>query len=130
MLAESIESCSTSPTHKDWESVLLDAGYRFAAFDGINRFYVDEGYEHLIPTLAYPISALDHFVKASMHDLKSSSIGRSRSFEKRRVRRRGCAGRSTWRKPSLRGQGTHSTSSTARKPGASAGSSREWRVPF
>ena len=68
VLAESIESCSISPRHKDWESVLLDAGYRFAAFDGINRFYVDEGYEHLIPSLAYPISALDHFVKASTHE--------------------------------------------------------------
>ena len=30
-----MESCSTSPTHENWESVLLDADYQFAAFDGI-----------------------------------------------------------------------------------------------
>jgi FkbM family methyltransferase len=81
VLAESIESCSTSPTHKDWESVLLDAGYRFAAFDGINRFYVDEGYEDLIPTLAYPISALDHFVKASTNE---PEVKLDRTFEELR----------------------------------------------
>jgi FkbM family methyltransferase len=68
VIAEAIESCSSSPTHKAWESVLLDAGYRFAAFDGINRFYVDQGHDHLIPTLGYPISALDHFVTAPTHD--------------------------------------------------------------
>ena len=68
VIAEAIESCSTSLTHDNWESVLLDAGYRFAAFDGINRFYVDQGHDHLIPILAYPISALDHFVTSSRHD--------------------------------------------------------------
>jgi FkbM family methyltransferase len=70
VIAEAIESWSTSPTHETWENVLLDAGYQFAAFDGINRFYVDESHEHLIPILAYPISALDRFVTASMRDLE------------------------------------------------------------
>jgi FkbM family methyltransferase len=68
VIAEAVESCSTSPTHENWESLLLDAGYRFAAFDGINRFYVDRGHDHLIPILAYPISALDRFVTVAMHD--------------------------------------------------------------
>jgi len=71
VIAEAVESCSTSPTHENWESVLLEAGYRFAAFDGINRFYVEQGHDRLIPILAYPISALDRFVTASMHDLKA-----------------------------------------------------------
>jgi FkbM family methyltransferase len=70
VIAEAIESWSTTPTHENWESVLLDSGYRFAAFDGINRFYVDRSYEHLIPILAYPVSAMDRFVTASMHDLE------------------------------------------------------------
>jgi FkbM family methyltransferase len=69
VVVESIESCSSTTTHDDWEGVLLDAGYRFAAFDGINRFYVDRSHEQFIPILGYPISALDHFVRASTHDL-------------------------------------------------------------
>jgi FkbM family methyltransferase len=68
VIAEAVESWSTSPTHEKWESVLLDAGYRFAAFDGINRFYVDQDHVQLIPILAYPISALDRFVTASVRD--------------------------------------------------------------
>jgi FkbM family methyltransferase len=65
VIVEAIESCSTASTYENWESVLLDAGYRFAAFDGINRFYVADGHEKLIPSLAYPISALDRFVTPS-----------------------------------------------------------------
>lgn len=69
VVVESIESLSTKSTHERWESILLDGGYRFAAFDGINRFYVDRAYEDLIPILAYPMSALDGFVTASARDL-------------------------------------------------------------
>ena len=60
------------------ESVLLDAGYRFAAFDGINRFYVDRDHENLIPVLAYPVCALDRFVTASsldLHDRLDRALG-------------------------------------------------------
>jgi FkbM family methyltransferase len=64
VIAEAIESLSTTPTHEGWETVLLDAGYLFAAFDGINRFYVDRAHDDLIPALAYPMSALDRFVTA------------------------------------------------------------------
>jgi FkbM family methyltransferase len=71
VIIEAVQSCSTLPTHENWESLLLDAGYRFAAFDGINRFYVDRGHDDLIPILAYPISALDRFVTVSVHDSRA-----------------------------------------------------------
>lgn len=71
VIVEAIESWGTSTTHAEWESVLLDAGYGFAAFDGINRLYVDRRHEELIPALAYPVSALDHFVKASPRELQA-----------------------------------------------------------
>jgi FkbM family methyltransferase len=70
VLVESIESLSTTSTHEDWEGTLVDAGYRFAAFDGINRFYVDLRHEDLAPILAYPVSALDGFVRAALRDLE------------------------------------------------------------
>jgi FkbM family methyltransferase len=71
VVVESIEPWSTTPTHQGWESILLEAGYRFAAFDGINRFYVEGAYEHLIASLAYPISPLDRYVASSTHDLQA-----------------------------------------------------------
>jgi FkbM family methyltransferase len=74
VIAEAIKSLSTTTTHEGWESLLLDAGYLFAAFDGINRFYVDREHDYLIPALAYPISALDRYVtpRAETEDLRRS----------------------------------------------------------
>ena len=69
IVAEAIESWSTSSRHESWEPLILDAGYQFAAFDGVNRFYVDRDHAHLIPILAYPISPLDSFVAASTREL-------------------------------------------------------------
>ena len=68
VLVEAVAAWSTTPTHDTWEHILLDAEYEFAAFDGINRFYVDRDHHDLLPALAYPISALDQFVTASSHD--------------------------------------------------------------
>jgi FkbM family methyltransferase len=92
VLAEAIASCSTTPTHEDWEYILLDAGYRFAAFDGINRFYVEERHADLVPDLAYPVSALDQFVKASASERQLErvreeldSVFRSRTWRAARV---------------------------------------------
>lgn len=70
VIVESIETLSLASTHEKWESILLDAGYRFAAFDGINRFYVDSNREEVVPILSYPVSALDGFVTAVVRDLE------------------------------------------------------------
>ena len=64
---------STAPTHEAWEHILLDAEYEFAAFDGINRFYVDRDHHDLIPALAYPISALDRFDSFCRHALVAAN---------------------------------------------------------
>ena len=37
---EAIDPGTHVPSHHEWEAVLLDNGYRFIAFDGINRWYV------------------------------------------------------------------------------------------
>ena len=65
VVVEAVAAWSTSPTFEAWEPLLLGAGYEFAAFDGINRFYVDRDHSELIPALGYPMSALDQFVSAS-----------------------------------------------------------------
>jgi FkbM family methyltransferase len=49
-------------THDRWEALLLRAGYSFAAFDGLNRYYVRDEERGLAEALAAPICVLDNFV--------------------------------------------------------------------
>lgn len=51
------------PRHGVWESWLLDAGYRFAYFDGLNRFYVRQEDAGLIERLRVPVNVNDGFVR-------------------------------------------------------------------
>lgn len=71
VLAEAVASWDSSPTYEKWEPALIAAGYEFAAFDGLNRFYLDVAYSHLSATLAYPMSPLDNYVTATQADLES-----------------------------------------------------------
>jgi FkbM family methyltransferase len=53
-------------THDQWESLVIEAGYSFALFDGLNRFYVaDEKAEELQSRLSAPANCLDSFKTAS-----------------------------------------------------------------
>lgn len=40
VVVEATRPNSMEPAHHGWEHLLLDAGYRFEHFDGLNRFYV------------------------------------------------------------------------------------------
>jgi FkbM family methyltransferase len=54
------------PTHETWEPALLAHRYRFALFDGLNRFYVrEEDADRLLPRLAVPANVLDNWQRAS-----------------------------------------------------------------
>jgi len=53
------------PTHEAWEPGLLEAGYCFALFDGLNRFYCrDEERALLMPRLGAPANVRDHWMRA------------------------------------------------------------------
>jgi FkbM family methyltransferase len=62
LLVEAISPLDHRPSHEEWEGLVLHADYIFAAFDGINRFYVPQERVELAPVLAYPISPLDRYV--------------------------------------------------------------------
>lgn len=64
VVVEAVASWSRRSTHDAWEPDLLDHGYVSAGFDGINRFYVALEHEQHAATLAYPVSALDHYITA------------------------------------------------------------------
>ena len=50
--------------------LFYDAGYEFAAFDGLNRFYVATEHAELREALAYPIGVLDNYVTATQYGLE------------------------------------------------------------
>jgi hypothetical protein len=58
-------------THTQWEPLLLDAGYLPALFDGLNRFYVEEKDEALLPLLAAPANILDPFDAVEVVQLRA-----------------------------------------------------------
>lgn len=76
VLVEAIEPGTTVPSHEAWEPVLLEAGYQFVAFDGLNRFYVRKEDAELAPMLAVPASVMDVYVpygyQKLVEDLKHS----------------------------------------------------------
>ena len=47
-----------------WEDLLLKRGYRFAYFDGLNRFYVHKSREELLSAFRTPPGFFDHFLLA------------------------------------------------------------------
>jgi FkbM family methyltransferase len=62
VLVEATRPNSTEPTHERWEDLILAAGYSFAVFDGLNRYYVRRGEERLIPSLALSPNVFDDYV--------------------------------------------------------------------
>ncbi len=62
VVVESTQPATTIPTHDQWEDVLLDADYVFAAFDGLNRYYLRQEDAHLAPALATPVNVTDDYV--------------------------------------------------------------------
>jgi FkbM family methyltransferase len=63
VLAEAIAPGSMAPSHGEWEPILTGNGYRFAFFDGLNRFYVAEEAAHIgerFPAEPAPWNAVRH----------------------------------------------------------------------
>lgn len=63
IIVESNRPNSTEQNHQVWETNLLEAKYRFAYYDGLNRFYLaNEHYEKLIPAFSVPVNIMDGFI--------------------------------------------------------------------
>jgi FkbM family methyltransferase len=62
LVVEATLPWSTSPSHQDWEPILLAHGYLFAAFNGLNRFYLREDLRDRLDCFATPVCVLDDFM--------------------------------------------------------------------
>ncbi len=61
VVIESTRPLSPEPTHMEWEPAVLDKGYRFAYFDGLNRFYVSEEHSELMAHFSCGPNVFDKF---------------------------------------------------------------------
>jgi len=61
LVVEATEPGSPKPTHEQWEPMLLDAGYRCALFDGLNRFYGQSDDADVLAALAAPANVFDDY---------------------------------------------------------------------
>ncbi|MGH2810685.1 MAG: FkbM family methyltransferase, partial [Actinomycetota bacterium] len=61
VLVEATKPNTTIPSHEEWEKVLLDAGYVFAYFDGLNRFYLRPEDQELQKHFEIPVNVFDDY---------------------------------------------------------------------
>lgn len=62
LVVEATQPKTTITTHQRWEPLLLEAGYVYATFDGLNRYYLREEDAHLAPRLQVPANSFDDYV--------------------------------------------------------------------
>jgi FkbM family methyltransferase len=70
VLVEATRPNTQEPAHEEWESILTEAGYEFAWFDCLNRFYVRSEEPALKESLARPPSYFDNFRPARAVELE------------------------------------------------------------
>ena len=72
---------SDEPAHEGWEPMLFEVGYRFAMFDGLNRFYAHSDEPGLLRALAIPANVFDDFVPYAWAHQVDQALQRARSLE-------------------------------------------------
>lgn len=62
LVVEATAPMSQDTVHHIWEPLVLDAGYEFVYFDGLNRYYVAQEHAELKNAFAIPPNVFDGFV--------------------------------------------------------------------
>jgi FkbM family methyltransferase len=61
LVVEATEPNTQIPSHSEWEPLLLEAGYLFGYFDGLNRFYLRSEDAALMECFKTPVNVFDDF---------------------------------------------------------------------
>lgn len=72
VIVECIAPYVDGSTHSEWEHFLLENGYFFVLFDGVNRFYVADNETELAQAMSAPANVLDLFEKASVRQSRDA----------------------------------------------------------
>lgn len=62
LVVEATVPDSPEPSHQEWEKMVLDKGYSFALFDGLNRFYARDNEPELLKRLSVPVNVFDRWI--------------------------------------------------------------------
>lgn len=73
MLVEATIPGVEASDHVCWEPMLLEAGYRFAWFDGLNRYYVANEHAELLSAFTSPPNVFDN-IKLTAHSALCSDL--------------------------------------------------------
>ena len=71
LVIEATLPMSNACCHQAWEPLLLGQGYLFAAFNGVNRFYVREDLADWLNPLRVPVNVLDDFERLETVQLRA-----------------------------------------------------------
>lgn len=66
LLIESTKPLTQEASYEDWETAVLEKGYVFAYFDGLNRFYVHEDHNKLHEAFHTPPNIFDEFALSGL----------------------------------------------------------------
>ncbi len=61
VVIESTRPMTQIPSHSGWEPLLLESGYLFGYFDGLNRFYVRSEDAELLECFKVPVNVFDDY---------------------------------------------------------------------
>ncbi len=81
VVVESTRPNTPIASYKEWESVLLDANYLFAYFDGLNRYYVARDKEFLIEKIALQPNVFDEYLRYDHRKAMSERARLEKKFE-------------------------------------------------
>jgi FkbM family methyltransferase len=81
VLIESTAPMSKVESHEQWEPLILSKGYKFAYFDGLNRFYVADGHAELLGAFSSGPNVFDDFTLSGTTPLCATLRSRIRSLE-------------------------------------------------
>ncbi len=82
VLAEATYPETDRPNWQQWEFILLEAGYIFAYYDGLNRYYVRNEDSSLVDCFDRPPNYFDDFVRADIVDLAKAITSSNPSRDK------------------------------------------------
>lgn len=73
IVVEATLPMSQIDVYAEWQPILLEARYKFAYADGLNRFYVAEEHLELLSAFKYPPNVFDEFVLARHQQVEVSA---------------------------------------------------------
>jgi FkbM family methyltransferase len=68
LVIESTLPLTQQENFENWEYMVLEKGYQFVYFDGLNRFYLSNAHLELKPFFSYPPNVFDSFIQVDLFE--------------------------------------------------------------